>query len=139
VGTAMKRHEDDERLDQLVRTLVKASAVTDTELDAAATPFLQRRLWARIAAERERPAASAAWLEILVLSRRTLPAMLSIVALLVWVWLASPRSIGAGIDSRDTQLEGVVLKGVALWSEDDLLALLIDRPVAGAARQEERR
>jgi hypothetical protein len=136
----MNRHDDDERLDQLVRTLVKASAMTDTELDAAVSPFLQRRLLARIAAERERQAASSVWIEILLMGRRTLPATLSIVvALGVWVWMGNPRSIGARVDARDTQLEGVVLKGVALWSEDDMLALLIDRPVAGAARQEDRR
>ena len=96
MGTPMNRHEDDERLDQLVRTLVKASAMNDTELDAAVSPFLQRRLLARISAERERRAASAVWLEILLMGRRTLPATLSIVvALAVWVWMGNPRSIGA--------------------------------------------
>jgi hypothetical protein len=138
MGTPMNRHEDDERLDQLVRTLVKASAMTDTELDAAVSPFLQRRLLARIAAERERRAPSPVWLEIVLMGRRTLPATLSIVvALAVWVWMGNPRS--SPIEGRDTQLEGVMLKGAALWSEDDMLALLIDRPVAGAARQEDRR
>jgi hypothetical protein len=136
----MKRLDDDERLDRLGRALIDALAMSDAEVEAAASSFVCSRVWARIAAERERRAASATWLDMLIIGRQTVPAMLTTAFVLaVWFWIGSARSIGPSADALDSRTERVVLTGVTMLSDDDMLAYLINWPVGGAASQEERR
>ncbi len=135
-----KEHLDDERLDQLGRALINASAMTDDEVEAAASPFLHSRVWARIVAERERRARSATWLDLLIVGRRAVPAMLAVaVALGGWFWIGSARSSRPGRDAQDSHLERIVLTGATILSDDDVLTFLTDWPVAAAKGQEDAR
>ena len=105
--------------------------MTADEMEAAASPFLYRGVSARIAAERERRARSALWVDLLMAWRRTVPAMLAIGAT-----LAGCLSIGHALfkpssaDASDPRLERVVLTGTAVLSDDDVLRFLINWPVA---------
>jgi hypothetical protein len=70
------RHED-EKLDRVGRTLIRAAAMSEKESDdATASPFLYKRVRAGIEAERlRREEAYDGWLQILHVARRAIPIM----------------------------------------------------------------
>ncbi|HVF57454.1 MAG TPA: hypothetical protein VM934_14970 [Pyrinomonadaceae bacterium] len=136
-----KKRESDERLDQLGRAILSASARNEAEAGAAASsPFLYARLRSRIAAERERREAGESWLALLSVVWRSAPAM-ALVAVFAFVmfWSASPGTLSPGILSdevllgqRDAGIEHVVFADRSTLSNDEVLATILtdDEPEA---------
>jgi hypothetical protein len=135
----MTNGDDNERLDELGLALIRTAAMTDAEVDRLASSLPFARVRARLDAEREWRLASAIWLDILMIGRRAVPAMLTAaLALTGWFWLEN-RSTGPGPAARGVRLEREWLTGVTMFSEDDMLALLINGPVAKAPSRENQR
>ena len=127
---------EDERLDGLGRALVRLAAMPDAEADRIASSLPYHQLRARLNAERERREALGPWLDILTIGRRIVPAMLAVVvALTGWLWLGG-RWSAPSLTTRDIRFEDEPLTGVGMLSEDDVLALLINEPVADAPGRE---
>jgi len=69
-GKERQRGLTDERLDQLGRGLVRASAAEESEVErVASSPFLYARLRTRINAEAERREAGESWRVMLKIGR----------------------------------------------------------------------
>lgn len=128
-------HVPDERLDQLGRALVRASALNATEAEAvASSPFLYARLRSRINAERERRAAGEGWLGLIGVVWRTAPAMALVVALaFILFWASStstPSSDGfsdeAILAGTDAGVERVFFTGANQMSNDEVLATILN-------------
>ena len=142
--------ESVERLDQLGRALLRASAQNDEQAEAAAaSPFLYARLRSRIAAEEERRAAGGeTWRALLGVVWRSVPAM-ALVAVFAFIlfWTSSlgttsPSSPGvlsdeALLDTRDPRddagIENVVFAEQRTLSSDDVLATLFNEDERGEA------
>ncbi len=134
-GTKRERGLKDERLDQLGRGLVRASASEDAEVEAvAASPFLYARLRTRINAEAERREAGESWLVLLGVFWRSAPAMALAAAfafLLFWSSSASTLTPGvlsdeAFLDTRDAGFEHVVFAERNPLSNDEVLATILN-------------
>lgn len=126
-----------EELERLGRSVVRASAANEAEVEAvAASPFLYTRLRARIEAEQERRAGGAeTWRALLGVVWRSVPAM-ALVALFAFIlfWTSNfgngPASPGvlsdeALLDARDAGIESVVFAERRPLSSDDVLATIL--------------
>src|SRR5262245_52715672 len=97
--------EQSERLDQLGDALIRASALADEDVEAAASPRLARLTWARIAAACESQRVSGTWFDLLFVGRRAVPAMLVLaVSLAGWCWIGGSRSTGSRIVTGDASV-----------------------------------
>jgi hypothetical protein len=86
-----KPHITDEKLDRLGDELLRAFDASDLEINtAAASPFLYRRIRARIEAEeRQRSEERSSWFALLQTARQSLPALALLAALAAsWHWVA---------------------------------------------------
>ena len=134
-----KKDEAGERLDELGRMIVRASAANasnEAEADAvAASPFLYTRLRSRIAAEQERRAGGGdAWLALLGVVWRSVPAM-ALVAVFAFIlfWTSSlGTAVSPGVlseeallDRRDAGIENVMFAERGALTSDDVLATMI--------------
>jgi hypothetical protein len=130
-GTDTGGQQDfNDRLDRIGRALVDASAMTEREVDAAAFRVLYDRVWANIVAERGRRAAAAAWLDLIWVGRRALPALLMVaIALAAWWWLGSTRPSRSVADAQDAQWQRVALGGATMASVDDVLTFVVNWPL----------
>lgn len=84
-------HIDDEKLDRLSDELLRSLEASETEISTAAnSPFLFRRIQARIEAEKRRMAEeSSPWLTLMLQVRQAIPvfALLAVVALVSTIYL----------------------------------------------------
>ena len=91
-----KNRERDERLNQVGRAVLRASASNEREAEeAAASPFLYGRVRARIRAERERREEGESWFQLLGVVWRAVPAM-ALVAIFAFAlfWSIEPSHAG---------------------------------------------
>jgi hypothetical protein len=142
---SQNRQKQQARLDQVGRALVRAAAANDEAFEqAAAAPFAQTNLRARIAAERARRAETDdGWLALLSISRRAVPALTAFaaLALALMLWLAGsggatqppalPLSDEALFESRDAGVAQTVLAGPQNLSRDEVLSLIVRREEQG--------
>ena len=131
------RKESEERLDALVREVVRASAAGDDEAEAAASsPFLYARLRSRVAAERARLEEADDWRAALRIVRRAVPtvAVVAALALALFVSVLVGTTPSAGreytdatlLGERDTGVEHVVFADRSSLTSDEVLATIID-------------
>lgn len=84
-------HIDDEKLDRLSDELLRSLEASETEISTAAnSPFLFRRIQARIEAEKRQMAEeSSPWLTLMLQVRQAIPvfALLAVVALVSTIYL----------------------------------------------------
>lgn len=127
----------DERLDQLGREIVRASAENEREAErVASSPFLYTRLRSRIAAERKRrEGGGEGWLALLAVAWRAVPAMaLTAIFAFVLFWSANPGtpvttaalSDEALFGASDAEIERVVFADRQPLSSDEVLATIIN-------------
>jgi hypothetical protein len=127
-----------ERLDALGREVVRASAASDEEVEAAASsPFLYARLRASIAAERARREDADDWRAALRVVRRAVPTVAVVAALAVVLFVsalfaapaaetARPYGDAALLGERDTTVEHVVfIDGASALTRDEVLATIV--------------
>lgn len=140
--TKKKDHGRDERLDQLGREIVLASAANEAEAEVvASSPFLYTRLHSRIQQERQRREERESWLSMLAVVWRTVPAM-TLVAIFAFVLFLSadtgstPGSISdeALLGERDMGIEQVVFADSQPLSSDEVLATILGEDEQGASR-----
>lgn len=124
-----KTRIDDKKLDQFSHELMRAFEANEAEIStAAASPFLFRRIRARIEAEQRRLAEeSNPWVAIFAQARRAVPvlALLAVVALVSSIYLhKSPAT-----DNRIAQEQQMTLvAGLPAFlqdSQDDVEASLV--------------
>jgi cytochrome c-type biogenesis protein CcmH/NrfG len=123
-----KDHIDGEKLDRFGDELLRAFEASDAEINTAATsPFLYRRIRARIEAEERRLAEQrSTWVALLAGAKRAVPvmAMLAIVAfvsLMIMPLYSQPYPAENGMNEETPTL----LSDVFSFSPDDLLASAI--------------
>jgi hypothetical protein len=124
-----------EQLDRAGRLVLKAAALNDDEIDAAASsPYLYTRLRAGIAAEKSRREESGGLLPLLFVARRAVPAMALIAvfsAILMVMSVQTSVPVGFGIeeealsDTRDPGVEQTVFSRNAL-SREDVFDIVVD-------------
>ena len=136
-------HGEDERLDKIGRTLVRASASNEAEgAEAAESPFLYARLRSRINAERPQREAGESWLAMLGVIWRTIPAMALVAIFALTLFLSSNSgtlSSGASIDdtllgASDVGVESVVFADNRALSNDEVLATILNEDEQEASR-----
>ena len=125
----------DERLDEMGREVVRASAANEREAEgAAASPFLYTRISARISAERARREERESWFTLLAVVWRAVPAMALVAifafALFLTASLRTPATGGfsdeALFGASDNGVERVVFAdNQPLSSDDDVLATIL--------------
>jgi hypothetical protein len=143
-GKERQRGLMDERLDQLGRGLVRASAAEESEVEAvASSPFLYTRLRTRINAETERREAGESWLVMLSVAWRSAPAMaLAAAFAFLLFWTATGTSTltpgvlsdEAFLGTRDAGFEHVVFAERSPLSNDEVLATILDEEDREAQR-----
>ena len=107
---------EDEKLDRFGVELMHAFEANESEINAAAaSPFLFRRIRARIEAEQRRQAEeSNPWYALIVQARRAIPvlALLAVMALVSSLYLHSGKSLppaggGAAVETQATLVAGL--------------------------------
>lgn len=135
-GKERQRGRTDERLDQLGRGLVRASAARESEVErVASSPFLYARLRTRINAEAERREAGESWRVMLSVAWRSAPAMaLAAVFAFLLFWTATaPSALTPGVLSDeaflltpDAGFEHVVFAERSALSNDEVLETILN-------------
>lgn len=129
-----KNHIEDGKLNCCGDELLRSLAATEAEVSAAAnSPFLFRRICARIEAEKLRRAEERnPWRALLVQARHALPivAVLAIMALGA-LWYAPPSN-----NSIDEQLS-ILMAGTAA-QEEELTSSLIDWETSETSSRKEK-
>jgi hypothetical protein len=129
--------QNKEQSDRAGRLVLLAAARNDDEAEAAATsPFLYRRIRARIKDEERRREESGGWVALVLVARRAIPAMalVAVLAAILTVWSMGPSTIPSsyGIeddalaDSRDPGVEQAILTRPAL-SRDEVFSIVVER------------
>ncbi len=120
-----KGHIDDEKLDRFGDELLRAFEAGDAEINAAATsPFLYRRIRARIEAEERRLTEQrGAWTAMLASAKRAIPvlAMLAVVAF-VSLMAIPQQTPPRQTESATSDEAPTLLSDVFSFSQDELLA-----------------
>lgn len=131
-----KQRNVNERLDQIGQVLIDAAAMTDDEVEVVTSRVLCREVWTRIVAERDCPAPSSTWLDLILVGRRTVPALLTAaIAVVAWYWIDNARMTPSAANGLDSQLERVALGGATMMSDDDLLTIVMNWPSPERASQ----
>ena len=143
IGNKRNRGSD-ERLDQIGREIVRASAANETAADeAAATPFLYARLRSRINSERERREAGESWLAMLGVAWRAVPALALVAIFAFTLFLsASFGTLPSGsinvddalLGAGDAGVENLVFADNRSLSSDDILATILNEDGQEASR-----
>jgi len=122
-GKRGKDELDDETLNRFGGELLRAFEVGETEIsNAAASPFLFRRIRVRIEAEERRLAQQrGAWLSLLAGVKHAIPALLAfaVVAVASLMLTPSQQAPGAGAGSDDPP---TLMLDVFSFSQDELIA-----------------
>jgi hypothetical protein len=134
----------DERLDEIGRKLVRASASNEAEgAEAAASPFLYARLRSRIKQERTQREAGESWLAMLGVVWRTIPAMALVAIFALTLFLSSNSgTLSSGVVNVDDTLlgasdagaESVVFADNRALSNDEVLATILNEDEQEASR-----
>lgn len=118
-----KNHIEDGPLDCCGDELLRALLASEAEINTAATsPFLLRRIRARIAAEeRARAEARNPWRALLAQARHALPivAVLAVMALGA-LWYVPPAN------NLADEPPSILFAGIAAQDEDELVSSLVD-------------
>jgi len=121
-----KNHISDEKLDRLSDELLRSLEASEAEINTAATsPFLFRRIHARIEAEKRRLAEeSNPWMTVMLQVRQAIPvfALLAVAALISSMYLHSGE-----IKKPQNEQQATLVAGLPLFlqdSEEDLEASL---------------
>jgi hypothetical protein len=138
-----KKQTTNEQLDRVGRALVHAAAANNDAIERAATaPFLYARVRARIAAAEQarRNEADEGWLALLAISRRAVPALSAVAAVMfaLMLWLASgasaPAATGFGDEAyygSDAGVERTVLADTSNLSRDEVLTIVVEHEEQG--------
>lgn len=132
----IKKQIDDDKLDRLSDELFRALEASDNEINTAAeSPFLFRRIRARIEAEQRRMnEENNSWFALMAQFRQAIPvfALLAIVALISSLYLYSG---GSRTTNTDPQTTIAGMPGVPIFLQDDeeaveasLIGLHTDQP-----------
>jgi len=120
-GKRRKDELDDETLNRFSGELLRAFEAGETEIsNAAASPFLFRRIRVRIEAEERRLAQQrGAWLSLLAGVKHAIPALLAfaVVAVASLMLTSSQQAPGAGNEDPPT-----LMLDVFSFSQDELIA-----------------
>src|SRR4051812_10040088 len=127
-GKKRDRRSSDERLDQIGRAVVRASARNDGAAEAAASsPFLYARLRSRINAERERYEDGERWYAIVGVVWRAVPAMALVAIFAFALFLSTTLTVNRApgvlsdesiLGARDRDIERVVFADRQSLSSD---------------------
>lgn len=113
----MKKQIDDDKLDRLSDELFRALEASDNEINTAAeSPFLFRRIRARIEAEQRRMnEENNSWFALMAQVRQAIPvfALLAIVALVSSLYLYSGDGKPTSVDTQAT------IAGLPMFLQDD--------------------
>lgn len=131
-----KNRIDDKKLDHFGAELMQAFEANETEIStAAASPFLFRRIRARIDAEQRRLAEeSNPWIALFMQVRRAIPvfALLAVAALISSLYLHSVERAGSGQLSVDggvaVEQQATLVAGLPAFlqdAQDDVEASLV--------------
>ncbi len=114
-------HIDDEKLDRLSDELFRALEASESEIDnAAESPFLFRRIRARIESEQRRLAEETnPWLALMTQFRQAIP----VFALLAVVALASSLYLHTNETNQSAPENPALVAGLPLFLQDDQDAL----------------
>jgi hypothetical protein len=121
-----KQHIDNERLDKFGEELLHAIESSDAEINTAATsPFLYRRIRARIEAEQKRMAEERGrWFALQTEARHAIPilAMIAVVAIgLLWTIPArTPQTVGTLGSSQSP-----AITEISPFSNDEMMASIV--------------
>jgi hypothetical protein len=122
-----KNHIDNEKLDRLSDELFRALEASEAEVNTAATsPFLFRRIHARIESEKRRMAEeSSPWLALMAQVRQAIPvfALLAVAALVSSLYLYSGENARTSPEQQATLVAALPL--FLQDAEDDVEASLI--------------
>jgi anti-sigma-K factor RskA len=133
----------DERLEQLGRELVHASASNEAEgEETAASPFLYARLRSRIKQERVRREEGESWLTMLGVVWRAVPAMALVAIFALSLFLSAnfgtrPSVViidDALLGASDAGVENVVFADNRALSSDEVLATILNEDEQEASR-----
>jgi hypothetical protein len=122
-GKRGKDELDDETLNRFSGELLRAFEAVETEIsNAAASPFLYRRIRVRIEAEERRLAQQrGAWLSLLAGVKHAIPALLAFAVVAVASLMLTPSqqlpAVGAGNEEPPT-----LMLDVFSFSQDELIA-----------------
>lgn len=130
-----EQRKSDERLDELGRRVVRASASDRALADAvASSPFLYTRVRARIAVEKERRETLEGWSALSIIMRRAVMAM-SLIAFIA-LGLLGVTEMGtdsspdfndeAFFNARNAGVQRVVFEDRDALSNDEVLATIMD-------------
>lgn len=134
---SMRKKIDDDKLDRLSDELFRALEASDNEINTAAeSPFLFRRIRARIEAEQRRlNEENTSWFALMAQVRQAIPvfALLAIVALVSSLYLYSGGGRSTGNADPQATIAGV--PGLPMFLQDDeeaveasLIGLHTDQP-----------
>lgn len=142
----LKKRKDrrlNERLDQLGREMVRASATNEgVAEEASSSPFLYTRLRSRIAEERRRREEGEGWLAMLSVVWRTVPAMalVAVFAFVMFLFASAGTNNQYGLSDeallgeRNGSVEEVVFSDRQPLSRDEVLATIWDTDEQGASK-----
>lgn len=133
-----KSHTENEKLDRLGDSLLRAVAASETEINTAATsPFLYRRILVQIE-QRRRAAESSPWLAVLLQMRRAVPVVLTLAMIALAVsWYAPERGVPANqLLAADQQQ--VTIGGIPALTQEELVTSLVGWENAKAPQVKER-
>jgi len=118
-GKRGKDELDDETLNRFGGELLRAFEAGEAEIsNAAASPFLYRRIRVRIEAEERRLAQQrGAWLSLLAGVKHAIPALLAFAVVAVASLMLTPSQQGVGNDEPPT-----LMLDVFSFSQDELIA-----------------
>jgi len=122
-GKRDKDELDDETLNRFGGELLRAFEAGEAEIsNAAASPFLYRRIRVRIEAEEQRLAQQrGAWLSMLAGVKHAIPALLAFAVVAVASLMLTPSQQGpaAGAGNQD---QPTLMEDVFSFSQDELIA-----------------
>jgi hypothetical protein len=118
-GKRVKDELNDETLNRFGGELLRAFEAGEAEIsNAAASPFLFRRIRVRIEAEERRLAQQrGAWLSLLAGVKHAIPALLAFAVVAVASLMLTPSQQGVGNDEPPT-----LMLDVFSFSQDELIA-----------------
>ncbi|MDX2031805.1 MAG: hypothetical protein SF339_14115 [Blastocatellia bacterium] len=123
--TRSKNHIDDEKLHRVGEELLRVFDATEAEINAAAaSPFLYRRVRARIAAEeRRRSEERSRWFALLATARHAIPALALIAIVMAALSWYSPLT-GFGPGTAEVSQNGTDLSAVYPSNEEVIDSLV---------------